>query len=251
MAKLLGGKIKLMSTGSAPIDKKVLDFLKICFSCPIVEGYGLTETATGGGTTDVKDKVTGHVGGPSEAIKLRLKALPEMEYLPSDKPYPRGEICLKGPCIFKGYYKRPDKTAEAFDSEGWFQTGDVGMIYENGSIKIIDRSKNIFKLSQGEYIAPEKLENIFVLSPYIAASMVYGDSLKNNTVAIIIPDDLEMKRWKEDKGKSSIEEVVADPEFKSLIMDDMVRLAKENKLSSLEKPKDIFLSAEPFSIDND
>ena len=112
---LLGGKVKLMTTGSAPIDKKVLDFLKCCFSVPIIEGYGLTESATGGGTTDMKDPVTGHVGGPSEAVKIRLKDLPEMEYLSSDKPYPRGEICLTGPCIFKGYYKREDKTAEAFD----------------------------------------------------------------------------------------------------------------------------------------
>jgi len=84
VAKLLGGKVKLMTTGSAPIDKKVLDFLKICFSCPIVEGYGLTETATGGATTMMHDPVTGHVGGPSEAIKIRLKDLPEMEYMSTD-----------------------------------------------------------------------------------------------------------------------------------------------------------------------
>lgn len=202
MAKLLGGKIKLMSTGSAPIDKKVLDFLKICFSSPIIEGYGLTETATGGGATDLADPVTGHVGGPSEAIKIRLKDLPEMEYLSTDKPYPRGEICMTGPCIFKGYYKRPDKTAEAFDSDGWFMSGDVGMIYENGSIKIIDRSKNIFKLSQGEYIAPEKLENVFVLSPYIAQSMIYGDSLQSCLVAIVVPEEASVKKWAEEKGQS-------------------------------------------------
>ena len=84
---------------------------------------------------------------------------------------------MKGPPVFSGYYKRPDKTAEAFDEEGWFRSGDVGVIYPNGSIRIIDRSKNIFKLSQGEYIAPEKLENIYVLSKYIAQSFVYGDSL--------------------------------------------------------------------------
>ena len=147
IAKLLGGKVKLMTTGSAPIDKNVIDFLKVCFCCPIVEGYGLTETATAGAVTDMADKVTGHVGGPTEAIKIRLKDIPEMEYLSSDKPYPRGEICIKGPAVFSAYYKRPDKTADAFDSDGWFMTGDVGMIYENGSIKIIDRSKNIFKLS--------------------------------------------------------------------------------------------------------
>ena len=177
MASILGGKVKLMTTGSAPIDKQVLDFLKICFSCPIIEGYALSETTGCGTASSPEDPVTGHVGGPVECVKFRLKDIPDMEYLSSDKPYPRGEICIKGPAVFSGYYKRPDVTAEAFDEEGWFRSGDVGMIYPNGSVKIIDRSKNIFKLSQGEYIAPEKLENIFVLSHYIAQSFVYGDSL--------------------------------------------------------------------------
>ena len=164
MKALLGGRVRAMVTGSAPIDKAVIDFLKICFCCPIVEGYGLTESSAASCVMDLEDTVTGHVGGPNEALKVRLKDLPEMSYLSTDKPYPRGEICMIGPSIFSGYYKRPDKTAEAFDAEGWFQTGDVGMIYPNGSIKIIDRSKNIFKLSQGEYIAPEKIEQIMQLS---------------------------------------------------------------------------------------
>ena len=75
---------------------------------------------------------------------------------------------MKGATVFSGYYKRPDKTAEAFDKDGWFKTGDVVKVYPNGSTKIIDRSKNIFKLSQGEYLAPEKVENVFGLSPLIA-----------------------------------------------------------------------------------
>ena len=87
-----------------------------------------------------------------------------MQYFSTDKPYPRGELQMKGNSVTSGYYKRPDKTAEAFDNDGWFKTGDVALVYPNGSAKIIDRSKNIFKLSQGEYIAPEKIENIFTLS---------------------------------------------------------------------------------------
>lgn len=167
MKALLGGQVRYMVTGSAPIDKTVIDFLKICFCCPIAEGYGLTESSAASCFMDVEDTVTGHVGGPLENIKIRLKDLPEMSYLSSDKPYPRGEICMKGPSIFSGYYKREDKTAEAFTDDGWFLTGDVGMVFPNGSIKIIDRSKNIFKLSQGEYIAPEKIEQIMTLSPMI------------------------------------------------------------------------------------
>ena len=197
VAALLGGNVHTMATGSAPLDKKVLDFIKVCFSCPLVEGYGLTETSTAGTTTDKMDPLSGHVGGPSTMIKIRLKDLPEMEYLSSDKPYPRGEICMKGPTVFSGYYKRPDKTAEAFDSEGWFMTGDVGLIYPNGSLRIIDRSKNIFKLSQGEYIAPEKIENVLILSKYIAQCFIYGDSLKNALVSVIVVEEAEVKAWAE------------------------------------------------------
>ena len=248
VAALLGGKVKLMATGSAPIDKGVLDFLKVSFSCPIIEGYGLTESATGGCTTKPEDPVAGHVGGPREGCKLRLRDVPDMEYLSTDKPYPRGEICMKGPALFTGYYKRPDKTAESFDSEGWYLTGDVGMIYPNGSVKIIDRSKNIFKLSQGEYIAPEKLENVFVMSSMIAQSFVYGDSLKNCLVAIVVPEEAHVKAWCEANGES---DAYGNADFKKEILDDILNLAKVNKLSGLEKPKEIFLSNEPFSIEND
>ena len=164
MKALLGGRVRVMVTGSAPIDKAVIDFLKISFCCPIVEGYGLTESSGGACISDVADPLTGHVGGPLESVKFRLMDLPEMSYLSADKPYPRGEVQMYGPLIFKGYYKRPDKTAEAFTDDGWFRTGDVAMLYPNGTLKIIDRSKNIFKLSQGEYIAPEKIEGILSLS---------------------------------------------------------------------------------------
>ena len=108
---------------------------------------------------------------------------------------------MKGATVFSGYYKRPDKTSEAFDAQGWLKTGDVALIYPNGSAKIIDRSKNIFKLSQGEYIAPEKLENIFSLSPVIAQTFIYGDSLRSCTVAVIVPEPDKVKDWAKENGK--------------------------------------------------
>ena len=121
--------------------------MKICFSCPVLEGYGLTETSGGSSVTWRNDPVVGHVGGPLACVKWRLKDVPEMQYLTTDKPYPRDELCMKGPTVFSGYYKRPDKTKEAFDEQGWFRTGDVALIYPNGTARIIDRAKNIFKLS--------------------------------------------------------------------------------------------------------
>ena len=101
-----------------------------------------------------------HCGIGTANIKFMLKDLPEMGYSHTNSP-PTGEVCIKGHQVTKGYFKNPAKTAEAFHGD-WFMTGDVGQLNPDGSLKIIDRAKNIFKLSQGEYIAPEKLENVYV-----------------------------------------------------------------------------------------
>jgi long-chain acyl-CoA synthetase len=130
---------------------------------------------------------------------MRLKDIPEMSYFHTDEN-PRGELCVKGTSIFKSYYKAPEKNKEAFDEEGWLRTGDVGMIYPNGSIKIIDRAKNIFKLSQGEYIAPEKLEGVYIQSPFIQQIFVYGDSLQNFVIAIIVVDPPTVTKWAREQG---------------------------------------------------
>lgn len=82
-------------------------------------------------------------------------------------PTPKGEVMMWGPSVMKGYFKNPEKTSEALTADGWLLSGDVGAVMPNGALKIIDRAKNIFKLSQGEYIAPEKLENVYVKSPYV------------------------------------------------------------------------------------
>ena len=251
-AAMLGGRVRLMVTGSAPIDKQVIDFLKICFSCPILEGYGLTESSACGAIMSEDDAVTGHVGGPVQCSKFRLKSLPEMEYNVDDKPYPQGELLMKGVSMFNGYYKNPEKTAEAHDADGWFKTGDVVRVFENGSIKIIDRSKNIFKLSQGEYIAPEKIENILVLSQMIAQCFIYGDSLKNSCVSIIVPEEKWVQEWAQQKGiEGDFAALCKNAELLKEITADVTRLATENKLSSLEKPKGIHLDAEGFTVDND
>lgn len=168
MKNLLGGRVKVMITGSAPIDLEVLNFLKVCFCAPVLEGYGLTETSGGTAITDASDPVAGHVGGPLEMCKFRLRDVPEMNYLHTNTPHPEGELQIKGANVTSGYYKRPDENAKAFDQDGWFNTGDVVRVFPNGAVKIIDRSKNIFKLQQGEYIAPEKLENVYILEPLIA-----------------------------------------------------------------------------------
>merc|ERR1712196_318491 len=115
------------------------------------------------GATDPNDPVGGTVGGPLGVNEMKLLDVPEMNYTADDKDEngdsrPRGEICVRGVNVIPGYYKQQAKTDEAIDSEGWLHSGDIGMLMPgSNALKIFDRKKNIFKLAQGEYVAPEKL----------------------------------------------------------------------------------------------
>lgn len=228
----------MMLSGSAPLSGEVQAFLKCCFVCSFPEGYGLTETAGAACCAFSNDPATGHIGGILGCTKVRTKDVPEMgyHYEMEDGSDPKGEICFKGPSIFTGYYKNPEKTAEAFDEEGWFHTGDVGVIMKNGSMKIIDRAKNIFKLSQGEYIAPEKLENVYIQSNFIAQVWVHGDSLQSWVIAFVVVDPDALTAWAKSNSMDA-KTALASDELKQAVYEDMLRLAKANKFNSLEKPK--------------
>jgi long-chain acyl-CoA synthetase len=253
---MLGGKVKVMLTGSAPIDGKVLNMLKICFCCPIIEGYGMTESSGGSLTTFPDDPETGHVGGVLQNVKLRLRDIPEMNYYHTD-PIPRGEIVFYGSSVMSGYFKNEEKSLEAFSDsttntrkDGWMHSGDVGMVFPNGTVKIIDRAKNIFKLSQGEYIAPEKLENLYVQSEWVLQSWMYGDSLRDYVVGIVVVDPERLAKYAKEIGKEANDNTLLDDTLKQIVLADLHRLAKASEFNSLEKPKEIILTREPFTIEN-
>lgn len=135
----------------------------------------MTESGGAACGTQCFDNTSGHVGGPGPCVKIKLRDVPEANYLHTNKPA-QGEICIKSGAMMDGYFKNPEKTKEAFTDDGWLLTGDIANIYENGQIQIIDRAKSIFKLSQGEYISPEKVENILVQGEYLAQAYIHGDS---------------------------------------------------------------------------
>ncbi len=155
-----------------------------------------------------------------------------MNYLHTNQPHPQGELCVRGDNIFQGYYKKPDITKESVDEDGWFHTGDVAEFLPNGCIKIIDRKKNLFKLSQGEYIAPEKLENVYVKSPYVGQIFVHGDSLKTYIVSIITLDEAICKQWASENGHDP-EGIYSNEELVKVIKEDLLRLATEAKVTPL------------------
>ncbi len=185
--KIFGGNLRLMVTGSAPISAEILSFFQKNMQIDIREGYGQTETTAASFVTYQGDINYGHVGGPNRSLEFKLVDVPEMNYFTGSNP-PKGEICNRGHSIFSEYYKDEANTKGTVDEGGWNHSGDIGIILPNGALKIIDRKKNIFKLSQGEYVAPEKVENIYIRCPLVAECFLYGDSIRDYNVAIVHPN---------------------------------------------------------------
>ncbi|XP_024130954.1 long-chain-fatty-acid--CoA ligase 1 [Oryzias melastigma] len=244
----MGGNLRFVLTASAPISSTVLSFLRATLGCMIFEGYGQTECTSGCTFSMPGDSSTGHVGAPLPCAMVKVVDITEMNYLAKNG---EGEICIRGPSVFRGYLKDPERTAEALDSEGWLHTGDVGQWLKNGCLRIIDRKKHIFKLSQGEYIAPEKIENIYVRSAPVLQVFVHGDSLQSYLVGIVVPDPEVFIDWCKERGfMGSYEELCQNPDVKNAVLEDMRRVGKEAGLKSFEQVKDLYLHPEMFSIAN-
>ncbi|XP_026059643.1 long-chain-fatty-acid--CoA ligase 1a isoform X2 [Carassius auratus] len=244
----LGGRVRLMITGSAPVSPTVLTFLRAALGCQFYEGFGQTECTAGCTMSLPGDWTAGHVGAPLPCNFVKLVDVAEMNYFAANG---EGEVCVKGSNVFQGYLKDPERTSEAIDKDGWLHTGDVGKWLPNGTLKIIDRKKHIFKLAQGEYIAPEKIENIYIRSDPVAQVFVHGDSLQACLVGIVVPDPDFLPGWAKKRGiEGSYTEMCKSKELKNAILEDMIRLGKEAGLKSFEQVRDIVLHMEMFSVQN-
>jgi long-chain acyl-CoA synthetase len=232
----LGGCCKMIITGSAPISPEILHFLRVVSGCYVLEGYGATET---GGACSVQipgETTVGNIGPPFACCMNKLIDVPEMNLVVNRDN--KGEICIYGHNIFKGYYKDEEKTRAALDEEGWYHTGDIGMYDKNGCLKIVDRVKNIFKLQQGEYIAPEKIENIYIRSKYVAQVFIYGNSFKSSLVSIIVPEETVVYEWaKQNSVEANFKELCQHPELKKSILQDITQMGKTGGLKGFEQVK--------------
>jgi len=193
------------------------------------------------------------VGTPLACSEVKLVDVPDMEYRTTDKPCPRGEVWIRGPNVFVGYFKQRAETDEVME-DGWFKSGDVGQWMPSGDLKIIDRKKNIFKLSQGEYIRPEYIESVYKQNKYIANIFVHGTSLENFLVAVVVPNFENLKTWALNNGLESMSdkprELVQSEKVRRHILHSMNAQAAEEKLRGFEVAKDISLISEDFSVDN-
>jgi len=257
-AQRLGGRVRIMATGAAPMPAHVMDFLKVAFCCDVMQGYGMTENAAAACVTPAQYHTPGTVGEPLPCCEVKLADVPEMNYTHNDKPNPRGEICLRGHNVFDGYHNLPDKTAEAIDEDGWLHTGDIGQFLPDGAIQIIDRKKNIFKLAQGEYVAAEELENTFKKSKYISQMWIYGNSFHTTLVAVIVPEHDTIMAWCQHNGVSGdFSEAVKDKKVYTLIENSIKEIAKTDKVAGFKVPKDLIIENDVnddfqgFTVEND
>jgi len=199
----LGGNIQCVVNGAAACQVRLLKIFT-AGGIPILEGYGLTETSPviSVNRYNVEDRMFGTVGPVISDVEVKLAE--------------DGEILCKGPNVTIGYYKRPDLTADAIQ-DGWFHTGDIGVLIDNKFLKITDRKKELFKTSGGKFVAPQPIENKFKESPYIEQIMVVGEDRKF-TAALIVPSFGNLRGWAQKKGiaAGSNEELVKNPEVVDL-----------------------------------
>ena len=253
--EMFGNRIRTVLCASAPLRKELADDFKVFLGVPVIEGLGMTELSGSPFCTNYNDYTNFTAGGVNGGARMLLKSVPDLGYSVNDViegiNCPAGELCLKGPVVFHGYYKNDEENKKSFDEDGYFHTGDIGRLYPNygNGLRIVDRVKEIFKLSQGEYIIPAKLESVYSKSVYVQQIMIYGNPNKNNIIAIIVP---ETKKCAEDLNISK-DDLIKDeknPKLIELIVKDFEKLANEASFNGLEKAKYLLISFEEFTVQN-
>ena len=249
-----------MVSGAAPLDPSLHQFLRAIFSNNFPQGYGLTESYACSLVQLVGDFSSGNCGAAVPSNEVCLRSVPDMEYTVNDKPQPRGELLLRGPCVFKGYYKNEAETKKAVTEDGWFCTGDIATVDSLGRFQIIDRRKNVLKLAQGEYVSPERIEGVYLNAcPYLATAFVHGDSSQTFLVAIfgIQPDVFvdwagKILNTKIDvTDLKALKEAAASTAVKQAVLRDLQKAGGKKKFAGFEHVKNCYIYPEPFSIDND
>lgn len=255
---VLGGNVAYITSGSAPIRGDVLKLLRVVLSCDVREGYGQTENYGFCTVMSPNDTSLGSVGAIYPGMELKLRDVPDLGYTCQDQPFPRGEVLVKSQCTFPGYFKDEAKTKETLTEDGFLRTGDIAAIDQFNRVKIVDRVKSLLKLSQGEYVAIDNLSEFYGQNPLAAQLLVHGDSFRDYLIGISVPEPTTFApfaskitgRTISAEDVKGMEEACKDPKVIAAYLDQYTKIARQNKLKGYEYIKGLYLTMEPFSIEN-
>jgi long-chain acyl-CoA synthetase len=227
-----GGRVRFFVSGGAPLSKEIAEFF-YAMGLLILEGYGLTETSPVIAVNTIENLKFGTVGKPIPGVEVKIA--------------PDGEILAKGPNIMVGYYKKEAETKEAF-KDGWFHTGDIGYLDEDGFLVITDRKKDIIVTSGGKNVAPQPIENMLKANPYISNAVVIGDKRKFVS-ALIVPDFDKLEEYARYNNIQfeTRKDLISKEEIKNFIMAEVERATPD--LAPYEKIKKIALLERDFELD--
>ncbi|XP_029962602.1 long-chain-fatty-acid--CoA ligase 4 [Salarias fasciatus] len=249
--KLLGGRVRMMLSGGAPLSSATQRFMNVCFCCPVGQGYGLTETCGAGTITEVADISTGRVGAPLICCEIRLRDWAEGGYTSKDLPHPRGEILIGGPNVTMGYYRAESNDQDFFVDENgqrWFCTGDVGEIYPDGCLQIVDRKKDLVKLQAGEYVSLGKVESALKNCPLIDNICAYANSDQNYVISFVVPNQKKLTELAKQRDITGTwEEICTHPDMEREVLKEIKEVAANIKLQRFEIPVKVVLSPEPWT----
>ncbi len=230
----VGGSLRFFVSGGAPLSKK-LSYAFWAAGIPILQGYGMTEACVTCANRPDDNKV-GSIGTPFEGIEMKIEE-------------GTGEILIRGENVMRGYYNNPEETAKVIDHQGYYHTGDVGYVDEDGHFYVTDRIKDLFKLSNGKYVAPLQVESLLKQSPLISQPVAVGSGRKQ-VGALIVPDWDALKETLESEGidaAGSREELCMNPAVIKRVQRDAVDLTRE--MNDHERVKRVYLLPREFSID--
>ncbi|KAI6187785.1 AMP-binding domain-containing protein [Aphelenchoides besseyi] len=249
IGKLLGGNLRYVLSGGAALNPETQRFMNICFCCPVVQGYGLTETCGGATLADEFDLSTGSVGPPLRCCEIRLREWAEANYSPNNE-VPQGEILINGDNVALGYYKNEEKTKEDFiklDGKRYFATGDIGEFRSDGSLRIIDRKKDLIKLAHGEYVSLAKAETTLLTNPNVDNICVYGDQHRDYLIALVVPNQKNVEKMAHDNGiTGSWEEMCKNKKLAQILCKELTSFVA-GKLNKQEIPQKCVLCHEPWT----
>ena len=241
----LGGRVKVIVSGGAPIMPEVFEFLTATITPNILQGCGMTELSSACFVQELPVKDPDTVGVVCPTCEIKLRRVPEMDYDPNDPEEPSGEVLARGANLFQGYYKQPELTKEAM-VDGWFCTGDIVKITKDKQVKIIDRAKQLVKLSQGEYISLTTLTECYQLAPICGFIYVHADSKHSEPIAIVWPKPSYIEKW----TNAGIQDIEKSQVVHDEVIADLAEVHKFRGLRGFERIKHVLVRLDEPTVEN-